>query len=40
MFANGVGLQPNSDTKLQKLKWDLLTCNIKVNDYGKKQEHR
>lgn len=36
----GVGLQPNSDTKLQKLKCNLLTCNIKVTDYGKKQEHR
>jgi len=34
-----VGLQPNSDTRLQKLKWDLLTCNIKVTDYGKEKEY-
>ncbi len=30
-----VGLQPNSDTKLQKLKCRLLTCNIKMTEYEK-----
>ena len=33
LISRGVGLQPNSDIQLQKLKCDLLTRNIKMADY-------
>ena len=33
-LSHTVGLQPNSDTKLQKLKCRLLTCNDKNSEYA------